>query len=108
MQALEVPQSASMQGYLAAEDWDNAYKASKLCQKCSRNVASLAVAPVTFECSLVVRLVALLFKSGCNDHHPFAICDVQQLEQSFETTCDNTLLAASQSAPYSSSAPIFL
>ena len=27
MQALEVPQSASMQGYLAAEDWDNAYKA---------------------------------------------------------------------------------
>ena len=26
MQALEVPQSASMQGYLAAEDWDNAYK----------------------------------------------------------------------------------
>ena len=26
MQALEVPQSASMQGYLAAEDWQNAYK----------------------------------------------------------------------------------
>jgi hypothetical protein len=26
MQALEVPQSASMQGYLAAEDWQSAYK----------------------------------------------------------------------------------
>lgn len=26
MQALEVPQSASMQGYLAAEDFDNACK----------------------------------------------------------------------------------
>ncbi|KAL0031263.1 hypothetical protein WJX77_012099 [Trebouxia sp. C0004] len=30
MQALEVPQSASMQGYLAAEDWANAYKAACL------------------------------------------------------------------------------
>lgn len=26
MQAIEVPQSASMHGYLAAEDWDSAYK----------------------------------------------------------------------------------
>jgi len=30
MQALEVPQSASMQGYLAAEDWQNAYKVAIL------------------------------------------------------------------------------
>ncbi|KAA6424241.1 MAG: intraflagellar transport protein [Trebouxia sp. A1-2] len=30
MQALEVPQSASMQGYLAAQDWQNAYKAACL------------------------------------------------------------------------------
>lgn len=26
MQAVEVPQSTFMQGYLAAEDWNNAYK----------------------------------------------------------------------------------
>lgn len=30
MQALEVPQSASMQGYLAAQDWQNAYKVDNL------------------------------------------------------------------------------
>lgn len=31
MQALEVPQSVSMQGYLAAEQWDNAYKVCHFC-----------------------------------------------------------------------------
>lgn len=30
MQAIEVPQSASMQGYLAAEEWNSAYKVSTL------------------------------------------------------------------------------
>ena len=34
MQAIEVPQSASMQRYLAAEEWNSAYKVRSFCCRC--------------------------------------------------------------------------
>ncbi len=62
MQALEVPQSASMQGYLAAEDWQNAYKVAIFLLLNSPNSSLCSTAALLLYFSKPVWTVLQLFK----------------------------------------------
>jgi len=72
MQALEVPQSASMQGYLAAEDWQNAYKVDILLLVNSLNRSLCSTAALLLYFSKPAWTVQHLFKLQTSQTQPYS------------------------------------
>jgi len=70
MQALEVPQSASMQGYLAAEDWQNAYKVAIFLLLNSPNSSLCSTAALLLHFSKPVWTVLQSFKPSIGQTKP--------------------------------------
>ncbi len=87
MQALEVPQSASMQGYLAAEDWQNAYKVAILLLVNSHNSSLCSTFALLLYFSKPIWTVLQLFKLQISKTQPHSSHQLQAYSLIADPSC---------------------